>query len=457
MCARVISLADRLHARASRGQRAPLDRSDFLHRVVLDEYSAFQPCDHPQRLMPVHAFEPGNARQVVSRLSNLPEGLPNVFTGGQSIQRFSGEVRSLAARNRSDFLTELAELYRVGEVSSPFIISSTTDVLNFRFQMELNGIQNAEELVTTRRRPFDGSILTSPVELAIIACAVARMANYDAFLAKLDVGYIRYAFDGTEPHYMFHVQPVLGVCFIDHEGIVQTYLPAIPRIEMDQVTPVFDDGGEFQGFQEKITQYSDFISPHTHLPVGAFEILSDCAAFAIANISQSDLNKFLLTVDLERSGGIRHPVFNRQGMPFETMLQRFRDEVMKPLKDSLYLLPEFDSLQETLVSHLNEVMSAYFHRFTVTRTSELLKLLFETVRVGFEAMEQPAALSETVKQMHTTIRINTLQRGRPRDFILFDGTIRNALSEHFPEYDTGKYMKEMLGVEIQKPDFHIVR
>jgi hypothetical protein len=139
------------------------------------------------------------------------------------------------------------------------------------------------------------------------------------------------------------------------------------------------------------------------------------------------------------------------------MLQRFENEVMKPLKDSLYLLPEFDSLQGTLVSHLNEVMSAYSEGFTTVRTSELLRMLFETVRVGFEAMENPKTLSETVKKMHTTARMVSLQVSKGKDFALFDRTIRGALGEHFPEYDTGKYMKEMLGVETQRPNLHVVK
>ncbi len=465
--AQVLSFAD--HVRRERRQPGgQFNPSKVAQRFQPDHYLVYaaEP-GHNHQVMPAFQLQPKASDELVRTMSAMPEGFPTVFQGdGRMVMDIVASARRVA-QGTSDLVSGLAAYFEVHRFESPFSVGSPQEMVNWRIKNGFEDLQTAERILS-RRAP--GPVIpVTPLDLSLVACAVARRLNQDAFLAQLDILIPKPETDGSDKSDIIDMQGVIGVCVVEPSGELRTFIPAMESTRITLI-PAADLLGNVRNhpitgqpvYLPDIQPSGEYFSPNPHPPLSAVTVLSDGVALTIAYMSQSDISFAKLMHEVHQRGGVLQPGtwIKKNRMPFEEYKQKMA-EVLKPLDDAMYLSPEIGALHGALASTFEFYMGCYQQgSLHVDQISELFGQLFGVFKTGFEVISQYGGndkiIRETVIAMHKTLFSATL-RGQlaQKDFDKFDSAIRNALGDRFPGYDPQE-VKELY-VEKKKPHLVLVK
>ena len=468
MAAQIYSFADHQRKQRAREPSKQLNPSDVVRRFHLNEYLVYAPCETQHRTMNAVALGRKEADTLVSGLHNLPEGFPDIFRSGRNVIDLVSGAREHGSSDVVD------KLLAVCDVDNPaFKILTYEAILNGRLTERLTDLQTTEAILSRRMTDGLGQFIPlSPNDLSFVACAVARQLNQDAFLAQLDILIPRPESDGTDPEQIIDVQGVIGVCIIETDGVISTFIPAmartaitpIPLLNLDGTPFVDPDTGE-RMVRINVSPTDEYFTPTTHPPLGAVTVLSDGVALSIAYISQSDLAFLELMRDVKSAGGIKKDtlfgkIFGKiigSGMKFKEFMRRMGD-VLKPLHDAFSLIPEIGIVHGSFTSYLDFIMTCYKNKSLSTdQITQLFSQLFEVIKIGFEVMPESEHLKQFMIDLHKTLVFSVAQSEiKQKDFNAFDDAIRRTLGEFFPGYDIAE-IQSAQRTEVRKPKLVIVK
>lgn len=480
--AQVLSFAD--HVRRERRQPGgQFNPSKVAQRFQPDQYLVYaaEP-GHNHQVMPAFQLQPKVSDELVKTMSAMPAGFPSVFQGdGPMVMDIVASARRVA-QGTSDLVSGLAAYFEVHRFESPFSVGSPQEMVNWRIQNGLNPSQiqiferssnGFEDLQTAERilsRRAPGPVIpVTPLDLSLVACAVARRLNKDAFLAQLDILIPIPETDGSVKSDIIDMQGVIGVCVVEANGELRTLIPAMESTRITLI-PAADLLGNVRThpitglpvYLPDIQPSGEYVSPNPHPPLSAVTVLSDGVALTIAYMSQSDISFAKLMREVQQREGVLQPRtwIKKNRMPFEEYKQKMA-EVLKPLDDAMYLSPEIGALHGALVSTFEFYMGCYQQgSLHVEQVSELLGQLFGVFKTGFEVISQYGGndkiIRETVIAMHKTLLIAVMHdKLQQKHFDIFDAAIRKSLGDSFPNYDM-EHVNDP-HVEERKPKLVLVK